>query len=856
MKRTRRSSAKARGESPDAAARPAAWFASLHWGHILLAAVTVLLLSALMSVNLMPDRIALKVGEISRREVRASRTVIYVNSLKTAEAQRAARRSVRPVYDHDEQSTANATRIVQEFFSRVESERNANKGKEPKRGSVPDNSPSRLQASYPTFSRSQFESLLSLSPALLHQMRDTALSRVRLAMSMDIHDKYDETRPSNDLAHAQEDLAVSTRAVLSPENAAIVAEVGRLALQPNMLYSERETERARDAAAHQVSQVYEQITPGDKIIGAGETVTQDHLDKFTALGLRNPHIALETGIGVFVLAACMVLLVIYFISRTIPVLYRDTRRLTLLAIIVLISVFGLKLGGTLFGFSFSSGQAGYLGMMTVVAAGMLVSVLLDMQLAVLIVALLAVQSGLIMNHEIRFTVMTLMSSMVGIFAVGSVRRKAQLPSITIALATANLALVWLTGLIQRDTMQELLSGSIWAVGAGAFATFLYWFGVLSLERPFGILTHTSLLEMSAADRPLLRQLCTVAPGTYAHSMMVGTLAEAAAQAVGADALLCRVAGYYHDIGKMRRPEFFVENQRNGNVHGRLSPSLSALIVTAHVRDGLEIAHEHRLPKEIKDVIAEHHGTTLIRYFYHQALTDCGGTDEAPPGLEERFRYPGPKPQALESAIVMLADSVEAAARTVTQPTRESLSCLINGIVRDKMEDGQFDECRLTFAEVKQITEAFLHVLTAMMHSRIDYPKDLPKSVANKKAPVAAERDTALVTAQTELPSDLALRHPAASETEQAPIPVPSFREPATAPLGAVGIEGFDPRPRRTAPPRPAAPGFPNPRRPLRSTEVLYGCLPDERTEQSGAYHTVDGGVASPVARREPFPGAG
>src|SRR5207302_6158761 len=137
-----------------------------------------------------------------------------------------------------------------------------------------------------------------------------------------------------------------------------------------------------------------------------------------------------------------------------------------------------------------------------------------------------------------------------------------------------------------------------------FATFLFWFGVIVFEKPFGILTHTTLLEMSAFDRPLLKQLCALAPGTYAHSMMVGTLAEAGAQAIGADALLCRVGGYYHDLGKMRRPEFFVENQRNGNVHGRLSPSLSALIITAHVRDGLEIARENRLPREICNIIVE------------------------------------------------------------------------------------------------------------------------------------------------------------------------------------------------------------------------------------------------------------
>ena len=359
---------------------------------------------------------------------------------------------------------------------------------------------------------------------------------------------------------------------------------------------------------------------------------------------------------------------------------------------------------------------------SVAAAGMLVSVLLSRNLAVLIAALLSVQSGLIMNHEIRFTVMTLMGSLVGISAVGGARSKVNLPGVTLILATTNVGLVWLLGLLFSDSLPELLTGSVWAVGSAAFATFLFWIGVLALEKPFGILTHNALLELSASDRPLLQQLCAIAPGTFAHSMLVGTLAEAGATAIGADGMLARVAGYYHDIGKMKRPDFFVENQRNDNVHGRLSPSLSALIITAHVRDGLDTARENHLPREIKDIIAQHHGTTLIRYFYDKALTDCGGIEEAPAGLEERFRYPGPRPQSHEAAIVMLADSVEAAARCLDKPTPEKLEAKIVDIVRDKIEDGQLDECELTFRDIRKVSDAFLHVLTAMMHGRIDYPE--------------------------------------------------------------------------------------------------------------------------------------
>lgn len=690
------------------------------WLKIGLLVLTVAALSLLMSINVLPDKISLRLGDTSPREVRASRSVIYVNTAETARLQQAAMFATPPVYDTDESARASADRTVQDLFDRIERERavrhpiarpealpQAVADLEPQFGSI--------------FTGSQLRYLLTIPPSVLQNLRVTTTRLVHEVMDRNIRDL------SEDLRHAREEVAEAARKdTPSAKAAAVVRTVATQALRPNQVLDRRKTAAAQEAAARAIPPISYRITRGDKIIGAGETVTQEDLDKFTALGLLNPQLELTTGLAVCVLAAAMVLLVVLFIARTLPALYTDHRRLALLAVIVLLSIFGLKVGATMLGLSFAGGQPGYLGMMSVAAAGMLVSVLLDMHLAVLVVALLAVQSGLIMNHEIRFTVMTLMSSLVGIVSVGSVRSKNNLLRTTAALAGANLCLVWLLGLLLRDSLPELATGSVWAVGAAAFATFLFWFGVLALEKPFGILTHTTLLEMSATDQPLLKQLCAVAPGTYAHSMMVGTLAEAGAQAIGADPLLCRVGGYYHDIGKMKRPEFFVENQRRENVHGRLSASLSALIITAHVRDGVEMAQAHRLPQEIRDIIAQHHGTTLIRYFYHQALADCGGSDEAPPGLEERFRYPGPRPQTREAAIVMLADTVEAAARCLDKPNPERLEALIDSLLRDKIEDGQFDECVLTFKDLKGISEAFLHVLAAMLHGRIDYPEEAPR----------------------------------------------------------------------------------------------------------------------------------
>ena len=642
---------------------------------------------------------------------------------------RRRRWETRPVYDLSESAIYDADHRVQELFDRLARERD--------RVAYFSGNPANsvtvahiLDELAPQFkdqlSRAQLRSLLTLPPTLFQHLRDFTTEQVARSMDRDLRDKSDLERQSSDVQDAAQDIANAARATLrSPERAAIVRAVASRALRPNHLLNVSRTQSARDQAVRSVRPVYEHITRGDKILGVGETVTRAHLDRFVALGLLDPHLDLTTGAAICVLAAVMVLLVVYTIAHNLPKLYADRRKLALLSLIVLVSVLGLKVGAAALGMTYGVGQPGYLGMMSVVAAAMLISVLIDRQLAFLVAALLSVQSGLIMNHEIRFTVMTLLSSIVGIASASPVRSRSNLLVSTGALAVANVALVWLMGLLLRDSLPELLNGSVWAVGSAAFASFLFWLGILTLEKPFRILTHATLLEMSDGDRALLKSLCMIAPGTYAHSILVGTLAEAGARAVGADALLCKVGGYYHDIGKMTNPEFFVENQRRENVHGRLSPSLSALIITGHVRNGIETANQHKLPKEICDIIAQHHGTTLIAYFYHRALADCGG--DPAPDLEQRFRYPGPKPQTREAAIVMLADSVEAATRCLDAPTPERLEAEIDKIVKGKIEDQQFDECSLTFRDVRGICQAFLHVLSAMMHGRIRYPQLPPRT---------------------------------------------------------------------------------------------------------------------------------
>ena len=235
------------------------------------------------------------------------------------------------------------------------------------------------------------------------------------------------------------------------------------------------------------------------------------------------------------------------------------------------------------------------------------------------------------------------------------------------------------------------------------------------------------------------------PGTYAHSLMVGNLAHAAAEAMGADALLVRVAAYYHDLGKMNRPEFFIENQANAdNIHDRLSPSLSALILSSHVREGLEMAEGLGLPPRVREVIQQHHGTTLMKYFYHRAT---GGVPN--PTLEPQFRYPGPKPQTKEAAILMLADSVEAASRTLDKPTPARIAEFVARMVDEKMADGQLDDCDLTMRDLRKIQDVFARTLSGTLHARIEYPGSPANAAATAAAAAAATAPSLTLVATTD-----------------------------------------------------------------------------------------------------------
>ncbi len=284
-------------------------------------------------------------------------------------------------------------------------------------------------------------------------------------------------------------------------------------------------------------------------------------------------------------------------------------------------------------------------------------------------------------------------------------------------------------LVTRETTVPVWETALWGSVAAIGATAIFWLGVAILEKLFGIVSDWSLLELCSPEQPLLRELVLHAPGTYAHSVGVGNLAEEAARAIGANPLLCRTMAYYHDIGKTVRPNYFVENQMSGNLHDELTPTLSAQIIAAHVDDGVKLARQHKLPQIIVDSIEQHHGTTLISYFYHRAVEQ--GVIHLDSVTEERFRYNGPKPQKREIAILHLADIVEAASRVM--PSDESTEKFVARLIEGSRADGQLDESELTFHDLQVIARSFTRSLAGLRHERIAYPSqeapETPDSLA-------------------------------------------------------------------------------------------------------------------------------
>lgn len=567
-----------------------------------------------------------------------------------------------------------------------------------------------------------------------------------------------------DIAAAQTHIAAALQVTsrqlkLNEQEAARAGELAKLAARaPNLLVNERATQRARREAQNDAHAVYERVQAGDLILQAGETVTPDKWAQLQEMGLVAPRFSLnDPQLGnlsspfwknLLARGALCVLLVLlgagYLATLDRPLLKKPAALwLAAMTPIVFLAIYRALV---------HLPHADLLIVPLAAAAAMLLTILLEARLGLLAGVLVATPGVLLAQGDVGLFLSALLSAWIGALSVANIASRRDVGRAALLLAGANAILAIIFGVVRDTPSDAMLSTALWSALAGVFSVIAGSGLALALERPFGITTPLRLLELLAPDEPILRRLQTEAPGTYTHSLMVSLLAEAGAKSVEADALLCRVGGLYHDIGKLRRPHCFIENQSGDNIHERLSPQLSCRVIIAHVRDGLALGRALKLPQPVLDVIEQHHADSRMEYFYRHALEQNELADSrlAREVDESAFRYPGPRPQSKEIAIVMLADTIEASARALPQPTPEKLKHHVQAMVAQKLRAGELDECDLTLRDLGCVEDGFLHVLRGVLHHRIAYPGD--KTHATNGSEAAAERDElAALRAQLETP---------------------------------------------------------------------------------------------------------
>ena len=371
----------------------------------------------------------------------------------------------------------------------------------------------------------------------------------------------------------------------------------------------------------------------------------------------------------------------------------------------------------------------YLAVGPAVMGAIIIAIAYDQRFALAIGSLLAVLLAMLLKQDVGLLLTLMAPVVVSILLLKEIRTRSKLIEVGALAAVAALLTTAFTHLARDAAVNgRLMADSGWAALAVIASGFIIQGTLPLIERLFPIATSMTLLEWCDANKKLLKRLAMEAPGTYNHSLLLGTLCEAAADAIGARGLLARVGAYYHDIGKINKPEYFVENQFDSpSKHSKLSPAMSLLIITGHVKDGIEMAKEYGLPRVLHEFIATHHGTTLVQYFYHSATMQRKGneTDRAPEEVE--FRYPGPKPLSKETAILMLADATESSTRAMTDPTPGRIEAQAHAMVTARLMDGQLDECELTLRQVHQIEESLIKSLCGIYHGRIAYPKTEDKT---------------------------------------------------------------------------------------------------------------------------------
>jgi len=505
----------------------------------------------------------------------------------------------------------------------------------------------------------------------------------------------------------------------NPELSSVSLKLAKLYIYPDLKYNNEETQKILSSVTDAVPKTFGLVRENERIVSKHEPineVTKLKLESYKRI--RNEQMGSRDfylqQLGRFMFVSLMVFLLGIFLYKMRPGIFEDNMKLILISTIILLQC--------VFSYLSLQLQINYPieYIIFVPVAAMLLTIIFDSRVAVYAIIIICLIVSALRGGDYDILIPNFCASVLVVYSVRDIKNRSQIFVSMIYILIGYFAAIIAIGLERYDDF-NMVKNQLIGAGLNAILSPILAYGLLIFyEKVFRVATDLVFLELSDFNNPLLRDLSSKAPGTFHHSIIMGNLSEQAAKEIGANHLLARVGCYYHDIGKIVNPDYFVENQMDSNKHEELNPSLSAKMIIAHVKNGIKLAEKHRLPKEIINFIPMHHGTNLVSYFYEKARTDEGEIDTT---HEYIYRYPGPKPQTKETGIVMLADSVEAATRSIDDPTPAKLETQISEIIRARFLDGELDECDLTLKDLINIKQSFLKTIVGIHHHRIKYPEN-------------------------------------------------------------------------------------------------------------------------------------
>ena len=643
-----------------------------------------------------PLRYTLVAGDIATEDIYAPSNM--VDKAATEQKKREAEANVQPVYQHDLTVQIDITEKIDKFFEGLDA--------------VRKDESLELTKKLEYLAQRANIALSQEKYAMLLRAKSEDISRLRLNISYIVNQVLGQriTEDQLDLNRQiiRDFFANKTEANTLNE---VGSDIAVIIIKPNLFFDREATDENSIAARENVEDIV--IKKGAIIVNKGKEVTFHQISLLDAYGLLdNGRNMLDIGVyaGYVIIIGIGIFMLGLYLSLYDKRIWNNNNSLILLCLIIAIAI------------AFST-VVRFISIYFIIlpAFVMILSIMLNPKAAIMSNIVMTVLVGYITALDLSVLVIMLLSGILGAIMVYKTNHRSTIVYSGLAISAMSVLIILSFGLQTHIELRDLLKDVLFGIGGGIFSSILT-IGILPfLETVFDIITPIKLLELSNPNQPLMRRLLIEAPGTYYHSILVGNLAEAAAEDVDANSLLCRIGAYYHDIGKLKRPYFFKENQiTKDNPHDKITPNLSALIVTSHVKDGVDLARKHKLPSSVVNIIKEHHGNTLVAYFYHKAMNSDGSEQVT----EDKFRYQFSKPQTKEAAIVMLADSVEAYIRSLSEPTQEQVDKGVRKIIKEKLQDGQLENCELTLKDMENIAKAFVKVLAGIFHDRIEYPDNI------------------------------------------------------------------------------------------------------------------------------------